>query len=769
MQRFIAIFVALQLFILQTSTTLYAAEVVEEEAEFNFAANTVLTINSEEEEGAFCPAPNLNLAPGEFSSVNGNNECKKNLNTSITNESENEFFNNSEAIVGEELDTPPVCDDSFFQKEKISSKDKSNFQEHMQKLCYDQFKKHKRQFAKQLFKNGRVFKSLGVLLKRKKKYAKVRKHKLKKQSYSVEGEDLNELNKQIAEEEARIIQEFRNQVGGDLETTAHYFGEDNGKIFGSDYRYSLDGGSTIGDILIESPGGNCKMEIEDPGIEVPEVEYKSVLPPVDLLDSFPDACAYMVSEDFTEEQAMELMGVSSSNRSKVCSDRQVIDEKDFAKKDNKSNKSSFDYMNDIAQKVANSVEDGMKPNFTITVSRNMYADDVDDLAFKRGQFIQKYVYKKFLENIPEGMKLPKWASSPEEFNKVFKIEHPYYKEAATGDFGPNPLASSTDVDKEVSNLEQSLKVRSHKYAEDEKSYNQKFTNTKKEIEDLENKISDYQNKINRLENSLRTEKDLVKGKEIFEQVKELKGLKIQAQYSKKYKEYQLDEYQQMASYSKRKKNEFDPASNKTALKRFYDDRPDNLNEVFKKDASGKSYKENWDQRLFNKYKMASIEGTFEGGAGNDDEIEFDYLPPKLKYMISKSFQATGFQCSYKLDEIKKKTTKRKLKWPKPHWWKRNLMKPVVGITWTVATPFIGVIGLGKLIGKAFSRKNTCPDFSGGWHPYRKIARKMMPRGSGGGFKVNKRTSYESIKGGKYDGYQSDIWPEAEAAFKQKRK
>ena len=120
--------------------------------------------------------------------------------------------------------------------------------------------------------------------------------------------------------------------------------------------------------------------------------------------------------------------------------------------------------------------------------------------------------------------------------------------------------------------------------------------------------------------------------------------------------------------------------------------------------------------------------------------------------------------------MRKKTTRKKLKWPKGHWWKRALMKPVIGITWAVATPFIGLAAIGRGIGKVFTKKSTCPNFSGRWHPYKKIYKKMNPRGHDGGFKIKtkaKRNSGKKVKGGKYDGYNPDIWPEAEEAFKNK--
>lgn len=591
-----------------------------------------------------------------------------------------------------------------------------------------------------------------------------------KESYHVESDSIEELNRLIAEEEKKIFETYKSQIDTNESGDMNFFGEDNGRILKPEYRYSMNGGASIGDMLIKTPGGNCKIEIDTPTIKEPEIEYKSLLPPVDLLDSYPDACSYMVSRDFTEKDAMKLMGVDQKSRGKYCSDRQKIDNNDHVKK-GPDGKTSFDHLNNIASKMANAAEDNMTPKFTITVSRNLYNDNVDNLAEKRGEFMQKYIYKKFLESAnPDA--LPKWGETLEAFKKVFVIEHPYYAEAKSGNFGPEPLAKSAKQPHELEKLEKSLKVRSDKYLNDNKEYSQKEINAKSQIEAIKREISARKSENAKLKIKLEKTTDLKLANDLAEKIKENHAILLQKMHDKKYKEYQIKEFSQMKTYSEKKAKEYDPTTNKNLLKDFYTKRPESPGDLFKKksELGNKSAKEIWDSKLFNKFKMASVEGTFVGGTKVDADLEIDEFSPKIKYIVDKSFKATGFQCSYKMEEMRKKTTRKKLKWPKGHWWKRALMKPVIGITWAVATPFIGLAAIGRGIGKVFTKKSTCPNFSGRWHPYKKIYRKMNPRGHDGGFKIKtkaKRNSGKKVKGGKYDGYNPDIWPEAEEAFKNK--
>ena len=654
---------------------------------------------------------------------------------------DNEISNLSVAtnnILGDSINRPQVCQDKFFEENGLSKGEQKEIKNQLQKLCFEQFQKHKKQFALQLLKKGRIFKSLGLLLKNKKKYAKVRRISKEDYTISAEAEQLEQLNAQIRQEEAKVLAALRQELGesedGKLELqAADTLYSDNGKILKPQYHYQLASENEIGAIFIDSPETSCRMKIERPELSPPNPELNPLLPPLDLLDSFPDDCALMYNDTFSIKDAKAL--VADTQNDPYCSQNQKLDEKLKTgspivktkwKKTKESMHKTIERLNQISDQFVLAAEKKMTPSFLIKTTRNLYSDKVRPLAGKRAEFVRKYLYQR-IKDLSQIKPRPEWLEDYEKFSQVVEIEHPKYQgmnsKEQVGSYGPDPMASKQQQQAEIKNLKINLASARKKDEEAKQKYQEIIAEQRSALSDpttginqqvltLENELAKAEKIINKTQytdiSNFQSQKD-----DYQQKIEALAQLKFQKQAA----EQKLSESQKMYDYFEKKLAKQDPDKKAAELLQFYQNRPENFNNGTQ---AHWDFKKTWDDKLFKDFKMAQVEGQFMKSGDFDPEIDLADLNPKIKYLISKNIEMRGFKCEYKISDIKrsrKRYRKGNRNWPRLFW---NI--PIKTITFSIATPFIPFAWLGKKIGYAIKRKPVCNRSKFRFKPYKQLNR-----------------------------------------------
>lgn len=648
----------------------------------------------------------------------------------------------------------PTCNDQDLSADgkPLSKEDALQIKKDLLKQCNEQFKGHKRKFAKQLFKKGRIFKALGVLLRKKKKLKDI-KHKKFSQDIRVEGETLDEVDAKIKAEEQRIMDEINAQYPGGSSGNEPYY-NDNGKLIKPKFSYGVDGKmSPPAHVYLKDGDKSCKIDIDLPKVDDVDLPPSNLMPPLDITDSFPDDCAFMVSDKFKEADALKLLG--SSTRTDYCSNNQQIDKSDEVKKD-KSGKTAFDYLDNLAGSFKNAAVQGMTPSFTLNVTRNLYADETRPLAQKRGEFIQKYMFDQIQKQMEEVEgDHPKWATDYSEFQKVFKLQHPSYEGNSTvGDYGPDPMAKSEDWDKEKQNLKATLEAKNTQTKDDIAKIEDKTTGTIKKYTDdlaaLEKKKLDVEKQRVQLNNNMERRTDFTNVNQDVDKLNQLTTELFNINYDIAKTKRDLDQEKQMLTYYKGKLVKNNPDQQVKLLDEYYKGRPENFD---------RDYKNKWDDKLFKNFKMVAVEGTF--GSEKLDDIEMDDdVTPKIKYMIENKINAETFSCDYSMKDVKNSSKRHRNKGN--YKWGKAIARVVWNPIW-VSVKFTA--GFGWLVGLLGAAKKVttsdCPNFDdsafGRYMKWGNIKKYHMGK---------KGTSYRIHKDPiKYNGdYDKNVWPEAQKMF-----
>ena len=447
---------------------------------------------------------------------------------------------------------------------------------------------------------------------------------------------------------------------------------------------------------------------------------------------------------------------------------------------------TLEQLDHLAAQFTAAAQDGLTPEYIINTTRNLYRDQTHPLAEKRAKFIQKYLFMRLQENL--GIKetknkdkvefdlknAPEWVTDFQSFTEVVKAQHPKYEGISSseqpGSYGPNPKASVDEQPAEIEKLKKNLETRVKEYQDQKKEYEEEESNLIKEI----GRASKYRSKSSGLIKEIQMQESLVKKLQDKIEQEEITDLDQASALEKQYKEeltklavlkktkvmkeQKLQEAKQMKQHLKEKISKFDVDKKVKDLQDFYANRPAGF-------ANGGSdywsYKRDWDKKLFNDFKMAQVEGKFIGETTNDEEITVDDINPKITYLLEKNFTMRGFQCQYKIDEIRrsrKKWSGGNRNWPRLFW---NI--PALTVAYTVATPFIAVGWFFKKIGNLFKKKSTCPVFDGrGKGPYRKIKDALSIR------KKGRKGRWHTVNKDpiKYEG-PDNVWPEVQELMRKR--
>jgi hypothetical protein len=749
--------------LLVLSLTFYDVSVVYATSTFVFEDDLALTFGEDDGEYTSCVAPDLE----------GDSELAcPSLQLELGNNETNVLLDDISTIYNDDVGKPaqPLCsDEDIANTAEMSKSEVADLKNDLARACKEQYKYHKRQFAKQMFKKGRIFKSLGILLRKNKVHVSSKKDK---HTIHAEGNHFTEVQNEVQEEEAKILAQFRKDFPAEMAEADQIY-SDNGKLLKPKYHYSAQGKLMApGNITIKKPGGSCTMKVnfDDSKPELPPVD---LMPPLDFLDSYPDDCAFMVSDKFTEKDAMKLMG--ETTKSNICN--KELNKCDQVKRNNQG-ENTFDQMDKLSDSF---FEAGIKkstPNFKIQVTRNLYKDQTPDLAYKRGLFVQKYVYKQLQDKFKDlnPNEIPDWAKTEEAFAKVFVIEQPLYDGLRTsGDYGPDPLAKPEDFENEKERLNSTLKRELDEVNKLDQKNNKEYVIIQTELKKQQEELKLMKTKLVKLQNELnRKDVNVSQVQADIDKFNQMNAEYFEQKYSIAKLEQDLDKSQKMQEYYKSRKAQIDVNGTVKKLDEFYHGRPADFTSNqetywnYKKGQADnvksecKNFSKGWDAQLFSKFKMAKVEGSFTPPE-EDGDPELADVHPKIKYMIDKMIQTEGFSCDYSIRDIKR--SRPKYKKGNRNWPRLFLNVPWVTIKaafvpgWLVALGIDGAKAIGSKI-----KPETCPNNFG------TKARSTTSKYFRGGNikKKGKKGSWETVhkKPIKYDG-NYDIWPEAQEAFNKK--
>jgi hypothetical protein len=604
---------------------------------------------------------------------------------------ENPLKDLTPALEASKVDPVPSCDekDLNFDDKPLTAKEVSELKNDLLKSCNKAFKKHKRTFAKQLLKDGRLFAALRVLSRKKKKIQDI-KQKIMSEKISAEAESLEELNAKIKQEEDKILQKFQEHSPGSLDPDSKYYSENN-KLCNGKYSLSANGiMKTPSHVYIKKNDIDCKIDLNVPNVEDIKLPEAKSVPPLDISDSFPDDCAYMVSDKFSEEDALKLLG--DNVRANYCSNNQQIDQFDL-----EQGKKAFDYLDEIGKSFLEAAGEGLTPDFTLNVSRNLYPDEVRPLAQKRGEFVQKYIFNKIQKEAHLlGEDAPSWMVDFQEFAKVFKLKYPTYEgSSATGDYGPNPYATPDQFDAEKNKLKKTVDTKSSEIQKIIASIDDKKTGTIKQLNDIISKQEDerlkLKTKINELSAKMEKKTDLTKLNEelaiISNHNEELQKISYNIASNKK----RLKDQSELLKYQKSRLTKTDSKTQVELLEEFYKNRPGNFD---------RNYKNDWDKKLFNNFKMVAIEGSFKGDDHFTPELDSD-VTPRIQLALEKTINAQSFNCNFSMQDLKQ----RKFSYNNDYKFKYGWFKHIVINPLFITTKFL--LGGELLLLTKKTRPNMC--------------------------------------------------------------
>jgi hypothetical protein len=523
-----------------------------------------------------------------------------------------------------------ACEDQDIWKGMTQIEREKKLKE-LTKLCKKEAKAYKRSVFNSLLKQGKLGQALQAIFKRKKKI--IGKNGLDTTiKQDIAGLSSEEIKKLIKDEIAKINPESVKK--GNKTITNH------SKTI--PFNISINDGKGI----------SCAVKAKDfpsePAYEKPECIGCE---PLDIMSSFTNDCSYMVdrSSGLTEEVVLkEILQVSPKDKKQYC-------QPDMTKNNDKGN-NDLTKINKLAQDVCKQIQAGEEPHFTVETSRNLYNDLTPQLAYKRGLFVQKYLswhlkkncdlqgetYEKGFDSVVD-VKLPVYGSGEENF-----------KDWNQGDYGPSPYAT-TDAE---------IKAEEYKFsqnlAREEAELKQEIADIKKQIEDLKKQINTQDKETITLKKSYDDAKRQVENMKKFDQtfvdssqqILANIGNQTMSNYSDKHllmKKKDILEKKLVVSNNRLASFATKTIEKKKLLQEFYAAGP-NRN------------RSEWDEKLFNSFKMARI--TASSPATDDVDIDpIEKFDPEIAVMLKEMMALRTYTCNLQPIQTKKARLEGILKFP----------------------------------------------------------------------------------------------------------
>lgn len=566
-------------------------------------------------------------------------------------------------------------------------KDKEDRVKHYRKECKKKAKAYKRAVAKDLLKKFKLKQAFQAITKRKKKLIKkngVTNGRSKKNQI--------ELSSMITDEERELLEngdlskeEFSEMVMNKVRKEMPNIDE---LVKQSKEKHSFKKGFDEKEVypvnlVIKSDGGESCILKSDKFPEEEEFDPKECefCKPETVQNNFTNDCAYMVSDDFSEQDARELVGATKVEDIDPFTNKKTKEDS-HCNHDMKNIKNDMSQINNTVKKLCSIAKSGYTPHFNIESTRNEYTDKTNNLAQKRGEFTQKYIYKQLKENskycdLSELDELPAWLETEEEFNKHITASAPEYKRpnGEVGTYGPKPDAQGTEIENEKKYLALTL-------ASEAKELSSDLVKSKKRIAEIDLNLKEIDG-------------DISSKKLIFNQTNEsvikgtlVDGLKEKTQNLTDLSREALELYNKKKELKQERLNletKISGLESELGSERFAKGPDNSFNLVKKLDQFYKGDRTNrakWDKELFNQFKMARISG--EISKENEFGLTEDMMTPELSAMLKTLVQVDNFTCELKPFKTTRMSLEGALKTP---------LKIVTAITLPVGA-VIGTIGGG---------------------------------------------------------------------------
>lgn len=540
---------------------------------------------------------------------------------------------------------PMICDDQDILGARKTNKGIDDAKKEYTKQCKKKAKAYKKALLKQLFNKGKVGQWVQALFKKKKYKAGVQQENKKSpQNYKINMDDEFLSNKTPEEIEDHILTELEKASGlKDLKARALLAKEK--PAFKLGYHESE---SVPLNVMVQTEKRDaCHIEVGNL-VDPKDAPLKTCEFCVEknITGSFTNDCSYMVNKNLSENDAKKIVGARKT--------------KDYCNHNMNGVENDLSEIENMSKQLCDIAKSGMKPEFKIETSRNLYQDKTVDLAKKRGEFIQKYIRKNLMDpaKCDLGEDAPDWLSDESEFNKAVSVTHPHYEGAAPGDYGPSPYATTPDDQAEnIKNLEttllkekQDLQGKQVAAAQEKKNSEAIILTLRADIADL---IKDYNLLSNTLKNIKKIDPSVLQMKTQLEDISH----RVQDKQSRidQIRQKISDSESQFAGYT----NQLKVVDSKNAEKikllgEFYSEKNGSL-------TPARSTQE-WDNLLFNSFKMVRISGK-----AVDESIlpgvDPQYITPAVNIALNALVEVENFTCVVEPIETTKVTLGAVLKFP----------------------------------------------------------------------------------------------------------
>jgi hypothetical protein len=559
-------------------------------------------------------------------------------------------------------DTPVTCNDEDLFKglKKEDQPSRDELIKDYTKQCKQKAKKYKKAVFKKMMKEMKLGQAFQALLKKKKNIykAKATNGKRQKVSADLSPEEMDGMSQQELND--YIMEKLNEKVPGLKEAV------DKTKNETSVLSPGFHESETIPmNIVVEKNGKQaCTVNVE----KAPEKEHFNPKPcefckGKDVKNSFVDDCSYMTSGNFSESDALKIVGASENKRTDFC-------------QPNMENKNTdMGQINNMAKELCDIAKKGLVPDFDIETTRNLYNDKTENLASKRGEFIQKYLKDKVKKDC-DIEETPEWLEDSEEFANRVRVKHPEYEgRDKKGDYGPNPYASEETQEQEIENLAKTIEKEKQNLVQKRDQKQIEINNFKSQKEIVAKDIAQLKEKYNELQAELSKTTEIGKINMIYQDLSVITNGIHDLHNSQDNLDQKINDNlkeveglgERISSYSEtriKRKQEM--------LKAFYQDKKNNPNHS----------KEEWDKKLFNEFKMVRISGKAveDHGVPSIDEG----LTPELSMALNALVKLDQFTCS--MEPIS--THKNKIS---------GTLKVLGKVGLAIASPVVVGVGIGASI------------------------------------------------------------------------
>jgi hypothetical protein len=559
--------------------------------------------------------------------------------------------------------TPVTCndDDLFKGLSKSERPTKKELVKDYTKQCKKKAKKYKRAVFKKMLKQFKLGQAFQALFKKKKNIYKVRSTSnggRKRVSANLSPEEMEGMSQQELND--YIMDKLNEKVPG-LTEAAKKQAEGNIQL-----SKGFHESETIPmNIVVQKNGRqSCTVNVDD----APEKEPFTPKPcefckGKDVKNSFVDDCAYMTSNNFSEEDALKVVGSNKRKRNDYC--QPAMENK----------KTDMGQINSMANQLCDIAKKGLVPDFDIETTRNLYNDKTENLAGKRGEFIQKYLKDKVKKDC-DLEETPDWLDDDQEFASRIRVKHPEYEgRDKKGDYGPDPYAPEEKQAQEIENLGKTMVAEKQKLMEKRDLKQKEMQNMREQKEVVAHDIAQLKKKYDDLKKELQGTTEVAKMNAIYQDLSVINNGIHDLHNSMDSLEQKInDNLQEVQGLGERigQYSDIRIQRKKEMLQAFYQDKKSNPNHS----------KAEWDRKLFNQFKMVRISGKAVEDHGLPS-IE-DGLSPELSVALNALVRLDQFTCS--MEPIS--THKNKFK---------GALKVLGKVGLAIASPVVLGVGLGAAV------------------------------------------------------------------------